>query len=303
LDLLRANKIVHYVTETAKRGLVYRPGLKWPSPGDGRKYSRHSKDGDAADASTSSGHADLPDICIIACSDASHGGEDEWLDEWQEREPFRSQGAKLIFIADAAILDGEEAQVHLVSYASTICKRVVSSTMKAESYQLTEVVEAADLIRAALCDAHGSLDAARWEQSAASWCKSLWITDCKSAESTLHKPIARGIDKRLGIELASLRQFLWRRRFNALPDRRLLEELPTDEERTDFCRWIDTTVMACDCLTKEMSEDFLQEIIETNIWNMAQTALAKSIKVRKSEGVARRKAERKAEAEDESDGP
>ena len=133
--------------------------------------------------------------------------------------------------------------------------------MKAQFYQLTEVVEGADLIRAALCDAHGLQDKAHWEQSAASWCKSLWITDCKSLESTLCKPVARGIDKRLGIELASLRQYLWRRRHQPLPDQRLLEDLPSRAERTDFCRWIDTTVMACDCLTKEMPEDFLQAII------------------------------------------
>ena len=127
--------------------------------------------------------------------------------------------------------------------------------MKAESYQLTDVVEAANLIRAAIADAHGMLDHKDWESSAASWCKSQWLTDCKSCADSLHKPVARGIDKRLGIELASLRQFLWRRRYCGLPDRRLLEELPQDSERTDICRWIDTTVMSCDCLTKQMPED------------------------------------------------
>ena len=176
--------------------------------------------------------------------------------------------------------------------------------MKAESYQFTEVVEAADLIRAALCDAHGRLDSGKnWESSAASWCKSLWLTDCKSAEATLHKPVTKGIDKRLGIELASLRQYLWRRRFQHLPDKRLLEELPDDEERTDLCRWIDTTVMACDCLTKDMSEEYLQQIIESNIWNIAQTEEAKAVKLRKSAGVQRRKAERAQQANDQEDCP
>ena len=124
---------------------------------------------------------------------------------------------------EIAILTGDETHVHFVSFSSTIQKRVVSSTMKAESYQLTEVVEAADLIRAALCDVHGRLDEKDWESSAASWCKCLWLTDCKSAEATLHTPVTKGIDKRLGIELASLRQYLWRRRFQHLPDKRLLE--------------------------------------------------------------------------------
>ena len=307
-DILRANKAVQYVLDTADRGMTFRPGLLWPAPGDARMSTRHTVTGDAPkstghslvedDASKSTEHVDLPSICIIACSDASFGGEDEWLDEWQEREAFRSQGAKLIFIADSSILDGDEAQVHCVSFASTIQKRVVSSTMKAESYNLTEVVEAADLIRAAIADAHGQLDHSSWESSAASWCTSLWLTDCKSCESTLHKPVARGIDKRLGIELASLRQFLWRRRYEPAPDRRMLEELPPDAERTDRCRWIDTTVMACDCLTKDMPEDYLLAILETNRWNVSQTVEAKAVKERKAAGVQRRKAER-ADAQDE----
>ena len=84
----------------------------------------------------------------------------------------------------------------------------------------------------------------------------------------------------MGIELASLRQFLWRKRGEAAPDRRLLEEQPELSERTDVCRWIDTTVMAADCLTKLMKEDFLQAVIEKGIWNSAQTAEAKAVKLR-----------------------
>ena len=201
------------------------------------------------------------------------------------------------------MLEGDEAQVHLVSFASTVQKRVVSSTMKAESYQLTDVVEAADLIRAAIADAHGQLDRDNWESSAASWCKSLWLTDCKSCHDSLQKPVAKGIDKRLGIELASLRQYLWRRRFQPLPDRRLLDTLPVYSERTDLCRWIDTTVMSCDCLTKDMPEDYLMEILETNIWNIAQTEEAKAIKARKAAGVQRRKAERSAAEAETDDAP
>ena len=296
-DVLYANKVAQYAQSTADTGITFRPGLSWPKPGDARTCSRHVGEDDASKVSE---HVLEPDICIIACTDASHGGEDEWLNDWQEREAFRSQGAKLIFISDTSILDSDEAQVHLVSFSSTIQKRVVSSTMKAESYQLTEVVEAADLIRAAIADAHGQLDHKDWESSAASWCKSQWLTDCKSCADSLHKPVARGIDKRLGIELASLRQFLWRRRLHDLPDRRLLEELPPDDEHTDKCRWIDTTVMSCDCLTKAMPEDYLVNILDTNTWNVAQTTGAKATKLRKTAGVKRRKAER---ASDTGDAP
>ena len=120
-DILKANTLVQHVLDSPDVGMVYRPGLQWPKPaapnGDPRTSSR-----DTRDASTSSEHTPVtsPYICIIACSDASHGGEDEWLDDWQEREPFRSQGAKLIFISSRSIIDTDQAQVHLVSFASTI---------------------------------------------------------------------------------------------------------------------------------------------------------------------------------------
>lgn len=277
-DLSYANRVVKHVQQDPKVGMTFRPGLLWPT---------HS--------SVAAG--ERPRICIAAVSDASHGGEDEWLDDWEEREPFRSQGAKLVFIASTDILDTDEGFVHLISFSSTIQKRVVSSTMKAESYQLAEVVEAADLLRAALADCHGQLDHANWETSAASWTTSQWSTDCRSCHDTLQKPVTRGIDKRLGIELASLRQFLWRQRGEDKPDKRLLEDRP--HVPTDVCRWVDTTVMVCDCLTKLMKEDFLIKVIFTNVWNSAQTEEAKATKTRKSEGAHRRKAEKKEDAQQE----
>ena len=205
----------------------------------------------------------------------------------------------MIFIADIAILDSDAGAVHLVSFSSTTLKRVVSSTMKAESYQLTEVVEAADLMRATLADCHGCLDHNDWEASASQWCVNQWSTDCRSCSDTLEKPVNKGVDKRLGIELASLRQYLWRQPGEPVPDRRLLEERPPLSKRTDICRWIDTTVMAADCLTKLMKDHFLQSIIEKNWWDATQTEEAKQIKLRKAEGTHRRKQERRdAEAAD-----
>ena len=57
--------------------------------------------------------------------------------------------------------------------------------------------------------------------------------------------------------------------------------------------------MVADCLTKLMNEDFFHSVMETGIWNYAQTAEAKAIKLRKAEGVQRRKAERKAISDSE----
>ena len=51
----------------------------------------------------------------------------------------------------------EEAFVHLISFQSVIQPRVVNSTIKAETYQLSAVVESADVLRAAIADWPGSL--------------------------------------------------------------------------------------------------------------------------------------------------
>ncbi len=55
---------------------------------------------------------------------------------------------------------------------------------------MTDVVDAADMLRAALADAHDWLDHDDWKTSAAAWCQSIWFTDCRSCSDTLAKPIA-----------------------------------------------------------------------------------------------------------------
>ena len=66
----------------------------------------------------------------------------------------------------------------------------------------------------------------------------------------MQKPIAKTVDKRLGMELASLGQFLWRKPGEGSAYVKLLEERCADP--TDIIRWIDTTVMVADCLAKLM---------------------------------------------------
>ena len=45
-------------------------------------------------------------------------------------------------------------------------QRVVNSAIESETYQLSAVVESADLIRAAIADVHGALDRKQWETTA-----------------------------------------------------------------------------------------------------------------------------------------
>ena len=163
--------------------------------------------------------------------------------------------------------------------------------MKADTYQLADVVEAADLLRAAIAGARRPIPAREWEEHAAAYAHTYWFTDCRNAYDTLQKPVSKAVDKILGIELASLRQHLWRQAGERLPDRRNLEEKP--KKPSDTVKWIDTAVMIADCLTKQMEEDALHAVVTSNVWNFEQTTEAKATKQRKQ---AQR---RKTQAEEE----
>ena len=96
-DIILANKVVKYVSETPKTGLTYKPCTFWPRvPGEANP------------------------MCMAAVSDASHGNEEVYLDEFATREAFRSQGAKLVFLADAGVAVNDAADVHLISFGSTV---------------------------------------------------------------------------------------------------------------------------------------------------------------------------------------
>ena len=203
-DLILANKIVRVVKDEPNYGLIYRPVIAWLAP-SARLFDP-----------TASAKSAKPNFCIVTVSDASHGSEEVYLDERKEREPFRSQAAKALLLAEGSFADISDPErsaghVHVVSYGSTVLKRVVNSTIKAETYALTDAQEVGDLIRAAIADMHGQLDPKSWETQSAAFIKHVWFTDCRSVYDTLQKPVAKTVDKRLGIELAALRQFLWRK--------------------------------------------------------------------------------------------
>ena len=70
----------------------------------------------------------------------------------------------------------------------------------------------------------------------------------------LKNPIETKLENtRLSIDMAALRQRLW-----ADPNGEPYEELPEDDKANNIIRWIDTSVMIADCLTKRMKA--------TNLW-------------------------------------
>ena len=90
--------------------------------------------------------------------------------------------------------------------------------------------------------------------------KSVRHTDCCSCQDTLQTPIAKTVDTRFGIDLASLRQCLWRSSASGKPNGLMLEDRLANFNRTIHCA--DTAVMVADCSTKTMTETYLLRVIQ-----------------------------------------
>ena len=128
--------------------------------------------------------------------------------------------------------------------------------------------EASDRIRAVIADMRGRYQKGQWESICANEVNSIWLTDCQSLHDYLINPTAQGSeDKRLEIDLESLRESLWE-----FPDGRLKDDIRDDQ--TDKPRWIDTSVMLCDPLTKDGSSTFhsrLRTAMSTGIMDLNPT--------------------------------
>ena len=260
-DIKFANKAVAYALENPDRGLDFKSGL-----------------------------IDWNDLALVMCSDASNTGETAvgiTPSGKAKKEEFRSQGGRLHGLMNASDMNKDKFPCHAIQCVSKVIPRVCRSTVQAEAYEITYGVEAGDFIRAAIADIFGCLDIKRWEATAAQFMPQLWFTDCQSVYDTVRASVqAKAADKRLGIELAGLRQNLWRAKGEAIGNPLIRDELPVDA--TDSIRWIDTEVMLADPMTKNMEADKLIEFLSTNWWDTRQPI--ESVLKKQAKQIARRKA-------------
>ena len=82
--------------------------------------------------------------------------------------------------------------------------------------------------------------------------------------------MGRITDRRLAIEVAALRQSLWRWPGKPLGDDSVEDERPPEDQAADVVRWIDTDIMLVDPMTKAMSSEKLYAALDTNHWSMEQ---------------------------------
>ena len=200
-----------------------------------------------------------------------------------ELEAHRSQQGYVVALAPADIINAKTAVIHPISWSSTTIKRVCRATLMAEAFAMIKGTEAGTRIRAIVVDAKGELDMKNWEESAAQSMGHVWMTDCDSLYEHLVSPRMNQIEnKRLCIDLMALRQQIWERGGERTQT--------VDHSSGDYPRWIDTSTMLADPLTKAMSEDRLLKTFMTGIFDLQPTAESLIVK---SKNRAARKVKRK----------
>ena len=122
----------------------------------------------------------------------------------------------------------------------------------AEAHALSNAVELGLRTRATIVDMRGHLNIRQWEETASAAMGHVWFTDCESLFAHLISPNTKRVDnKRLAIDLSALKQLIWDNRDDC--------DEEVDGSKGDYLRWIDTSAMLSDCLTKTMTSSRLNE--------------------------------------------
>jgi hypothetical protein len=235
------NKVLDHALETSEEGIFFSSeGITW----------------------------DEAVVCSI--NDASFGNEEVEVTPGVF-ETDRSQCGVMIVLAPADVVNATVTTVHPITWSSTVIKRVCRATLMAETMAMIKGTEAGVRIRAAIVDMRGQLDFTNWEESAASQMGHCWMTDCDSLYEHLVSPKLNTIDNnRLGIDLKALRQQVWEREGERTQQ--------VDHSSGDYPRWIDTSTMVADPLTKAMSGDRLTAMMMTGQLDLQPTAESLMIK-------------------------
>ena len=138
---------------------------------------------------------------------------------------------------------------------------------------LTKGVEAGARLRAAIVDMRGRLNLKDWEQSSSSQMGHVWFTDCDSLYEHLISPKNNSVDnKRLAIDLMALRQYVWERNGE--------RSQYIEHSCGDYPRWIDTSTMIADPLTKSMDPTRLVNALMTGKLDLRPTPESLAIKAK-----------------------
>ena len=205
----------------------------------------------------------MQDLVIVAVSDASHA----------TMRGLGSQAGWLTILADGAIRK-QEAPATVVGWSSHKLRRVVRSTIAAETMGLSTAVEHAEFTRAALLElTDPSFTLKHWQEHVHK-ISVLWIIDAKSSYDHLTKDSGLPDDKRLAIDVAALRQ--------------------QREQTGSEIYWLPGPQMPCDVLTKfDRANDAILQLL-AGTWSLKEQP---DVKAKRDKESSKRR-ERKAAAKE-----
>ena len=214
---------------------------------------------------------------VVTVTDASFAQETIIEGDGTEK-PHRTQKAFMNLLVDPKILTGDEAGCHIWAWRSLTDKRVCRATLQGEAHGMLSGTEMGDRLRAIICDCKGKLpDLRDWQQISSENMRHLWLTDCESLVSHLKNPKNERMENvRLSIDLQGLKQMLWEK-----ADGTNLDELMPEDVAENAVRWIDTSCMVVDCLTKRMKPDVLLNLTTTGTLSLKATPESQLLKLRK----------------------
>ena len=183
----------------------------------------------------------------------------------------RLQSGYLLALNSKKFLETGEGKVHLLQWSSTVIKRVCRSTLQAETLSLLYSSEDAEHMRQLLYVVKNKATALKRTEKFINAMDATiisWYTDCRSLSDHLTNVNAAAVsDKRLAIDLTSLRQELCRERAgNLVGNPSYSDELPSN--RTTLCLWVATKTMPADSLTKGMESPQMDELMKTGCLQM-----------------------------------
>ena len=199
---------------------------------------------------------------LVGVQDASFAN-DSVLSDSGAPLGLRSQSGRLLCFAHRSFQHNHQGHLFLLDWHSTGIRRVCRSTLQAETMSLSLGLEQCEHMRYVL---HGLMNdhgrsSEDWQIDALDQCSLNLYTDCRSLHEHVQQAGMSNVsDKRLAIDLSSIRQLIWRRKGELLGDPLLTDKLPQDS--TSSLHWVPTLKMPADCLTKSMKPGLLCTVMD-----------------------------------------
>ena len=210
---------------------------------------------------------------ILSVTDASHAAELQVSATGRERG-YRSQGGRFMFLANSMPNEKEEIYVLPLEWQSTTLKRICRSTLQAETLSSMNGSESAQHLRTVMYASNNPRPAGRdkaWDIASQDERTIYWLTDCRSLVDFMGSMGGSQIsDKRLAIDLTTLRAELWRPKGHLMGDPASQDGMP--EEACDQMHWISTKDMVSDGLTKSMKWDAIRKVLDQGVWKLSEAA-------------------------------